>query len=61
MIHDFTHKAPLCKNGVADVWRDVIKGMVNYQSQATSAPNTAAQHAAAVALTMPQDLSLIHI
>ena len=35
--------------------RDVIKGMVNYQSQATSAPNTAAQHAAAVALTMPQD------
>ena len=30
--------------------RDVIKGMVNYQSQATSAPNTAAQH-----------LSLIHI
>ena len=33
----------------------MIKGMVNYQSQATSAPNTAAQHAAAVALTMPQD------
>ena len=29
--------------------------MVNYQSQATSAPNSAAQHAAAVALTMPQD------
>lgn len=35
--------------------RDVIKAMSNYQSQATSAPNSAAQHAAALALTMPQD------
>ncbi len=35
--------------------KDIIKGMVNYQSQASSAPNTAAQHAAAVAFTMPQD------
>ena len=30
--------------------RDVIKAMTNYQSQSTSAPNSAAQHAAAVAL-----------
>ena len=35
--------------------KDIIKGMVTYQSQATSAPNSAAQHAAAVALSMPQD------
>ncbi len=35
--------------------KDVIASMTNYQSQATSAPNTPAQHAAAVALTMPQD------
>lgn len=35
--------------------REIIKGMTNYQSQATSAPNSAAQHAAAVALCMPQD------
>lgn len=34
---------------------DIIKGMTNYQSQATSGPNAPAQHAAAVALTMPQD------
>ncbi len=34
---------------------DVIKAMTNAQSQSTSAPNTAAMHAAAVALTMPQD------
>ena len=33
---------------------DVIAGMVNYQSQSTSAPNSAAQHAAAVAYTMDQ-------
>ncbi|MCI6036350.1 MAG: pyridoxal phosphate-dependent aminotransferase [Clostridiales bacterium] len=30
--------------------RDVIKAMTNYQSQSTSAPNSAAQHAAAAAL-----------
>lgn len=35
--------------------RDVISAMTNYQSQATSAPNTPAQYAATVALTMPQD------
>lgn len=35
--------------------REIIKGMCNIQSHATSAPNTAAQHAAAVALSMPQD------
>lgn len=35
--------------------RDIIKGMVTYQSQATSSPNSVAQHAAAVALSMPQD------
>lgn len=34
---------------------DVIAAMTNYQSQATSAPNTPAQYAATVALTMPQD------
>ena len=34
--------------------RDVIKAMTNYQSQATSAPNSAAQHAAAVALSGDQ-------
>lgn len=34
--------------------KDVIAAMTNYQSQATSAPNTPAQHAAAIALTMPQ-------
>ena len=33
---------------------EVIAGMVNYQSQSTSAPNSAAQHAAAVAYTMDQ-------
>ncbi len=33
----------------------VIQAMVNAQSQATSAPNTPAQEAARVALTMPQD------
>ncbi len=33
---------------------DVIAGVVNYQSQSTSAPNSAAQHAAAVAYTMDQ-------
>ncbi|MEG0901864.1 MAG: pyridoxal phosphate-dependent aminotransferase, partial [Clostridia bacterium] len=32
----------------------VIQAMSNYQSQATSAPNTGAQHAATVALNMPQ-------
>ncbi len=35
--------------------KDVIAAMTTYQSQATSGPNTPAQHAAAVALTMPQD------
>lgn len=35
--------------------KDVISAMSNYQSQATSAPNTPAQHAAAYAMTMPQD------
>ena len=35
--------------------RDVIHGMITYQSQATSGANTAAQHAAAVALSMRQD------
>lgn len=35
--------------------RDIIRGMNNYQSQSTSSPNAAAQHAAAVALSMPQD------
>ena len=35
--------------------KDVISAMSSYQSQATSAPNTPAQHAAAVAMTMPQD------
>ena len=34
--------------------RDVIEAMSNYQSQAASAPNSAAQHAAAIALSMPQ-------
>lgn len=34
--------------------QNVIKAMSNYQSQATSAPNSAAQHAAAVALTGDQ-------
>lgn len=34
--------------------RDVIAAMTTYQSQATSAPNSAAQHAAACALTMDQ-------
>lgn len=34
--------------------KDVIKGMSTYQSQATSAPNTAAQYAATVALTGDQ-------
>ncbi|MCI7027323.1 MAG: pyridoxal phosphate-dependent aminotransferase [Clostridiales bacterium] len=34
---------------------DVIRGMITYQSQATSGANTAAQHAAAVALSMRQD------
>ncbi len=33
---------------------DVIAAMTNYQSQSTSAPNSAAQHAAAVAYTMDQ-------
>ena len=35
--------------------RDVVAGMKTYQSQASSAPNTPAQHAAAVAMTMNQD------
>ncbi|MCE5344642.1 MAG: pyridoxal phosphate-dependent aminotransferase [Eubacteriales bacterium] len=35
--------------------KDVIQAMIDAQSQATSAPNTPAQHAAAVALSMPQD------
>ena len=35
--------------------KDVIQAMSNYQSQATSAPNTPAQYAAEVALSMPQD------
>lgn len=35
--------------------KDVIKAMTTYQSQATSNASTPAQHAAAVALTMPQD------
>lgn len=35
--------------------KDVIAAMTNYQSQATSAPNTPAQYAATVALTMSQD------
>ena len=34
--------------------KNVIQAMVNAQSQATSAPNTPAQEAARVALTMPQ-------
>ena len=34
--------------------RDVISAMVKYQSHATSSANAAAQHAAAVALTMDQ-------
>lgn len=41
--------------GYAAAPREIIKGMCNIQSHATSAPNTAAQHAAAVALSMPQD------
>lgn len=35
--------------------KEIIQTMVNAQSQATSSANTPAQHAAAVALTMPQD------
>ena len=35
--------------------KEIIEAMSNYQSQATSAPNTPAQHAAAVAMTGPQD------
>ena len=35
--------------------QEVIRAMTNYQSQATSGANTAAQHAAAVALSMRQD------
>jgi len=35
--------------------KEVIEAMTNAQSQATSAPNTPAQYAATVALTMPQD------
>jgi aspartate aminotransferase len=35
--------------------KDIIEAMVNAQSQATSSPNSPAQYAAAVALTMPQD------
>lgn len=35
--------------------KDVIKAMTTYQSQATSNASTPAQHAAAIALTMPQD------
>ena len=35
--------------------KDVIQAMNNTQSQATSAPNTPAQYAATMALTMPQD------
>lgn len=35
--------------------KDVIEAMTNAQSQATSAPNTPAQYAATMALTMPQD------
>ena len=35
--------------------KEIIEAMTNCQSQATSAPNTPAQYAAAVALTMPQD------
>ncbi len=35
--------------------KDVIAAMCNYQSQASSAPNTPAQCAAAYALNMPQD------
>ena len=35
--------------------KEVISAMSNYQSQATSSTNTPAQHAAALALTMPQD------
>lgn len=35
--------------------REIISAMNNYQSQATSAPNTPAQHAAAIAMSMPQD------
>lgn len=34
--------------------KDVIKAMTNYQSQASSAPNSAAQYAAAYALRMDQ-------
>ena len=34
--------------------QEVIRAMTNYQSQATSAPNTAAQHAAAAALSGDQ-------
>lgn len=35
--------------------KNVIDAMSNYQSQATSGPNTPAQHAAAFAMSMPQD------
>ena len=35
--------------------KDIIEAMTNSQSQATSGPNTPAQYAATVALTMPQD------
>jgi aspartate aminotransferase len=35
--------------------KEIIKVMVDCQSQATSAPNTPAQYAAAAALNMPQD------
>ncbi|MCL1854521.1 MAG: pyridoxal phosphate-dependent aminotransferase [Clostridia bacterium] len=35
--------------------REVISAMSNYQSQATSSANAPAQHAAAYALTMPQN------
>ena len=40
--------------GYACANKDVIKAMVKYQSHATSSANAAAQHAAAVALTMDQ-------
>jgi len=41
--------------GYAAGSKEIIRAMTNAQSQATSAPNTPAQHAATKALTMPQD------
>ena len=67
-LSDEAKKRVLLVNGVSKTYamtgfrigytagpRDVIEAMGTYQSQATSGPNTPAQHAAAIALSMPQD------